>query len=69
MLLKVVQNSGKPLPVGSFTMRAVANKIKKLTGFNPTEVEIMNGQDVVIDFDPEVPVVEIAQKVHGPVLW
>ena len=62
LLLKVVQNSGKPLPVGSFTMRVVADKIKKLTGFNPTEVEIMNGQDVVIDFDPEVPVVEVAQK-------
>ena len=29
----------------------------------------MNGQDVVIDFDPEVPVIEIAQKVHGPVSW
>ena len=62
LLLKVVQNSGKPLPVGSFTTRAVADKIKKFTGFNPTEVEIMNGQDVVIDFDSEVPVVEVAQK-------
>ena len=27
LLLKVVQNSGKPLPVGSFTMRTVADKI------------------------------------------
>ena len=43
LLLKVVQNSGKSLPVGSFTMRAVADKIKKLTGLNPTEVEFMNG--------------------------
>ena len=57
LLLKVVQISGKPLAVGSFTMRVVADKIKKMTGFNPTEVKIMNGQDVVIDFDPEVPVV------------
>ena len=23
----------------------------------------------MIDFDPEVPVVEVAQKVHGPILW
>ena len=69
LLLKVVQNSGKPLPVGSFTARAVADKIKKLTGFNPTEVEIINGQHIVIDFHFEVPVVEVAQKVHGPILW
>ena len=29
----------------------------------------MNGQDVVIDFNPEIPVVEVAQKVHGPISW
>ena len=69
LLLKVVQISGKPLPVGSFTTRVVADKIKKMTGFNPTEVEIMNRQDVVIDFDSEVPVVEVAHRVHGPILW
>ena len=69
LLLEVVQISGKPLPAGSFTMMVVADKIKKMTGFNPTEVEIMSRQDVVIDFDPEVPVVEVAQKVHGPILW
>ena len=68
LLLKVIQISGKPLPVGSFTARVVVDKIKKMTGFNPTEVEIMSRQDV-IDFDPEVPVVEGAQKVHGPILW
>ena len=69
LLLKVNQISGKPLPVGSFTMRVVADKLKKMIGFNPTEVEIMNGQDVVIDFDPKVPVVEVARKVHGLILW
>ena len=56
-------------PVGSFTVRVVADQIKKLTGFNPTEVEIMNGQDVVIDFNPEISMVEVAQKVHGPISW
>ena len=69
LLLKVVKMSGKTLPVGSFTTRAVAEKVKKLTGFNPTEVEVVSGQDVVLDFDIEVPVVEVAQKIHGPVQW
>ena len=69
LLLKVIQISGKPLPVSSFTARVVAAKIKKMTGFNPTEVEVMNSQEVVIDFDPEVPIVELPQKVHGPILW
>ena len=60
LLLNVVQANGKPLPVESFTVRVVADQIKKLTGFNPSEVEIMNGQDVVIDFNPEIPLVEVA---------
>ena len=47
-------------------MRVVANRIKKITGFNPAEVEIMNGQDVVIDFDPEVPVVEVTLESTWP---
>ena len=65
LLLKVVQTSGKPLPVGSFTARAVAEKVRKLTGFNPTKVEVVSGQDVVLDFDIEVPVIEVTQKMHG----
>ena len=54
LLLKVIQISGKPLPVGSFTVKVVADKTKKMTGFKPMEVEVMNGKDVVINFDPEV---------------
>ena len=69
LLLKVVQTSGKPLPVGSFTARAVAEKVRKLTGFNPTKVEVVSGQDVVLDFDIEVPVIEVVQKMHGPTQW
>ena len=57
------------MPVGSFTARAVAEKLKKLTAFNLTEVEVVSGQDVVLDFDIEVPVIEVAQKMHGPTQW
>ena len=63
--LKVFQISGKPLPVGSLTVGVVADKIEKMTSFNPTEVEIMNRQNVLTNFDPEVPVVEVAHRVHG----
>ena len=69
LLLKVVQVCGKPLPVGSFTAWVVADKVKKLTGHNPVEVEIVSGQDVVLDFEPDVSVVEVAQKMHGPYQW
>ena len=69
LLLKVVQTSGKPLPVGSFTARAVAEKVRKLTRFNPIEVEVVSRQDVVLDFDRKVPVIEVAQKMHGPTQW
>ena len=69
LLLKVIHTNGKSLPVGSFTVRVVVDQIKKLTGFNATEVEIMNGQDVVIDFNPEIPVVKVTQKMHGPISW
>ena len=69
LLLKLVQTSGKPLPIGSFIARAVAEKVIKLTGFNPTEVEVVSGQDVVLDFDIEVSVIEVVQKMHGPTQW
>ena len=57
------------MPVGSFATRAVAEKVRKLTGFNPTKVEVVSGQDVVLDFDIEVPVIEVVQKMHGPTQW
>ena len=69
LLLKVVQVSGKPLPVGSFTVRVVAERVRKLTRFNPTKVEVVSGQDVVLDFDIDVPVVDVAQKIHEPIQW
>ena len=50
-------------------MRAVADKVKKLTGHNPVEVEIVSGQDVVLDFEPDISVVEVAQKMQGPYQW
>ena len=64
-----MQESRKLLPVGSFATRAVAEKVKKLTGFNLTEVEVVSGQDVVLDFEIEVPVIEVVQKMHGPTQW
>ena len=45
-------------------MRVVANKVKRITGFNPTDVEVVTSQDVILDFDPEVPVIKVARKVH-----
>ena len=69
LLLKVVQVCGKPLPVGSFTAQAVADKVKKLTGHNPVDVEIVSGQDVVLDFELDVSVVEVAQRMQGPYQW
>ena len=69
LLLEVAQMDGRPLPVGMFTARAVAQCVIDLTGQNPVEVDIMNDRDAVVQMEPENLVVHVAQALHNTQIW
>ena len=69
LLLEVTQTDGRPLPVGMFTARTVAQHVINLTGQNPVEVDLMNDHDAIIQMEPETTVVHTAQALHNARLW
>ena len=69
LLLEVTQMDGRPLPVGMFTARAVAQHVIDLTGQNPLEVDIMNDRDAVVQMEPKNLVVHVAQALHNARIW
>ena len=69
LLLEVTQTDGRPLPVGMFTTRTVAQHVIDLTGQNPVEVDVMNDCDTITQMEPETTVVHAAQALHNARLW
>ena len=69
LLLEVTQMNGRPLPVGMFTVHAVAQCVIDLTGQNPVEVDIMNDRDAVVQMEPKNLVVHVAQALHNARIW
>ena len=69
LLLEVTQTDGRPLPVGMFTARTVAQHVIDLTGQNPVEVDVMNDHDTIIQMEPETTIVHAAQALHNARLW
>ena len=59
LLLEGTQMDGRPLPVGMFTARAVAQHVIDLKGQNPVEVDIMNDCDAVVQMEPKNLVVHV----------
>ena len=41
LLLKVTQSSGKPLPIGGLTVRAMAQMLHEIAGVIPKEVTVL----------------------------
>ena len=35
----------------------------------PLGVTVMNDRDIVVDFEPEVPIIDNAQVIHGLATW
>ena len=69
LLLEVTQTDGRPLPVGMFTARTVAQHVIDLTGQIPVEVDVMNDHDTIVQMEPESTVVHAAQALHNARLW
>ena len=64
LLLRVEQEDGRPLPVGTYTERCVNLQIVQWTGITPVRTTRMNPLDTVVEFAAEVPIVAVAQQLH-----
>ena len=68
LLLRVMQANGKPLPIGGFTNRAMA-QMYEIAGVTPRDVVVLNDQEVVIELEMETPIMEVSRTVHQLYQW
>ena len=68
-LLRVTQANGKPLPIGGFTGRAMAQMLYEISGVTQRDVVILTDQGVVIELEMEIPIMEVSRAVHGLYQW
>ena len=69
LLLKVMQSSGKPLPIGGFTGRAMLKCCTIIAGVIPREVTVLTEQDVVMELEEETSMTEVLRALHGIYHW
>ena len=69
LLLRVTQASGKLLPIGGFTGRAMAQMLYKIAEVTPKEVVILTDQEVVVELEVQMPIMEVSRVVHGLYQW
>ena len=69
LLMKVIQSSGKPLPIGSYTERLVTHMVHRIAGVQPLGVTTMNEWDAIVELREEDLIVEVFQLMHGLASW
>ena len=69
LLLKVMQSSGKPLPIGGFTGRVMAQMLHDIAGVIPREVTVLTEQDMVMELEEETSMMEVLRAIHGIYHW
>ena len=69
ILLRILQESGKPLPIGSFTERSIARKVYQLTGITLDRVTMVTPSDAVLELPTSCSVVPVAQELHAMKEW
>ena len=62
LLLRVTQSNGRPLPIGGFTGRVMAQMLHEVAGVVPKEVVIMSDQEVVVELEEETPMMEVSRQ-------
>ena len=68
LLLRVTQANGKPLPIGGFTGRAMA-QMYEIAGVTLRDVVVLTDQEVVIELEIEISIIEVSRAVHGLYQW
>ena len=69
ILLRILQEDGRPLPIGSFTERSVARKVHNLTGITLDRVTMVTPSDAILEFPVGCSVVHVAQALHAMKEW
>ena len=69
LLLRVMQAYGKPLPIGGFTGRAMAQMLYDIAGVTPRDVVGLTNQEVVVEVEIETPIMEVSRAVHELYQW
>ena len=64
ILLRVLQEDDKPLPIGSFTERSIIRKVQHLTGVTLDQVTMVTLTDAVLELPVGAPVLPVAQEFH-----
>ena len=64
LLLRVEQEDGRPMPMGTHSERCVSQQILRWTGVTPECVIRVNPFDTVMEVAAEVPIVAVTQQLH-----
>ena len=69
LLLRVTQANGRPLPVGGFTSRAMAQMIHDIAGVIQKEIDILTDQEVVLEIEDQSSIIEVSRVIQGLFHW
>ena len=69
LLLRVTQPKGKPLPIGGFTGRVMAQMLYEIARVTPRDAIVLTDQEVVIELEMETSIMEVSRAVHGLYQW
>ena len=69
LLIRIEQEDGRPLPVGTYSERCIHLKLAQWTGVTGECVTRMNPCDTIIEVAASVSVVAIAQQLHSIREW
>ena len=69
IILRILQENGKPLPIGSFTERSIARIVYHLTGITLERVTMVIPFDAVLESPAGCSVVRVAQELHTLKEW
>ena len=66
LLLKISKADGESLPYGVVNDQLVLELMQNTVGHLPSQILVLNDQDVLVEFPPRTEIHEIARAVHGP---
>ena len=69
ILLRVEQEDGRPLPVGTYTERCINLKLVQWTGITPEHLTRINSYDTIIEVAALASVGAISQQLHSMREW
>ena len=69
VLMRVYQNNGRALPIGSFTERKISEVVQGATGVIPTALTLLGPKEVLMEFERETSIVEVGMKMHTMSDW